>query len=190
MDIRIEKTEKAIKNAFIELRSKKELEKITIKELCQLACINKSTFYSHYNDIYALSDTLEMETAASIINSISHNREWSSENLDVFTRELCLSFVSHISLINILFSGKEQNRFANRLEAAIKEMFFQKHPECKNDPEKNILLSYCIQGAYYAYVNNQTADTDTLVRVIEHIAKALQPLYEFPSPAIRPEAGR
>ena len=33
MDIRIEKTEKAIRNAFIELRSGKPLEKITVKEL-------------------------------------------------------------------------------------------------------------------------------------------------------------
>ena len=36
MDIRIEKTEKAIKNAFLELRAKKPLEKITVKELCAL----------------------------------------------------------------------------------------------------------------------------------------------------------
>ena len=52
MDLRIEKTEKAIKNAFMELRSKKPLEKISVRELCALACINKSTFYSHYEDIY------------------------------------------------------------------------------------------------------------------------------------------
>ena len=48
MDIRIEKTERAIKNAFLELRSRKPLGKITVKELCSLAAINKSTFYSHY----------------------------------------------------------------------------------------------------------------------------------------------
>lgn len=44
MDLRIEKTERGIKNAFIELRSKKALEKITVKELCESAMINKSTF--------------------------------------------------------------------------------------------------------------------------------------------------
>ena len=56
MDLRIQKTEKAIKNAFLELRAGKPLEKITVKELCGLALINKSTFYSHYDDIYALSE--------------------------------------------------------------------------------------------------------------------------------------
>ena len=54
MDIRIEKTKTAIHNTFLELRSRKPLEKITIKELCEKAQINKSTFYSHYKDIYDL----------------------------------------------------------------------------------------------------------------------------------------
>ena len=65
MDLRVEKTEKAIKNAFIELRSQKPLEKITVKELCAEARINKSTFYSHYQDIYALSEAMEKETVSS-----------------------------------------------------------------------------------------------------------------------------
>mgnify|MGYP000260241491 CR=1 FL=1 len=70
MDIRIEKTERAIRNAFLELRAAKPLEKITVKELCSLACINKSTFYSHYKDIYDLSDQLETDVVASVIEAI------------------------------------------------------------------------------------------------------------------------
>ena len=45
MDIRIEKTKTAIHNTFLELRSKKPLEKITIKELCELTKISTSTAY-------------------------------------------------------------------------------------------------------------------------------------------------
>lgn len=75
MDIRIEKTERAIRNAFLELRAAKPLEKITVKELCSLACINKSTFYSHYEDIYALSQMLESETITTVIKIISSQQE-------------------------------------------------------------------------------------------------------------------
>ena len=64
MDLRIEKTERGIKNAFIELRSRKPLEKITVKELCESARINKSTFYAHYKDIYDLSDAMEEEVSS------------------------------------------------------------------------------------------------------------------------------
>ena len=44
MDIRIERTDRAIEDAFMELRAKSPLEKIKLKDLCALACINKSTF--------------------------------------------------------------------------------------------------------------------------------------------------
>ena len=84
MDLRIEKTEKGIRNAFIELRSRKPLEKITIKELCEHAYINKSTFYSHYKDIYDLSERMEEEVVSSITNSISV----SYTHLDVYKRQI------------------------------------------------------------------------------------------------------
>ena len=58
LDIRIEKTERAIKQAFMELRREKPVEKIRVKELCDRACINKSTFYAHYQDIYALANAM------------------------------------------------------------------------------------------------------------------------------------
>ena len=59
MDIRIARTDRAIEQAFMELREKNPLEKIKIKDLCAMACINKSTFYAHYEDIYALANALE-----------------------------------------------------------------------------------------------------------------------------------
>lgn len=176
MDLRIEKTKRAIRNAFIELRSKKPLEKITVKELCSLACINKSTFYSHYEDIYDLSDAMEQETVASIIQGIGHLEDYTLERSDEFTRELCLAFMSQITLIQIVFSGKEQNHLGNRLDRELKKLIFKKYPELEHDQESNILLSYCIQGAYHAYLNNPAADTDTFVKTIEKTVRCLRPL--------------
>ena len=40
MDLRTEKTRRSIINAFLELRAKKPLEKITVKELSEKAEIN------------------------------------------------------------------------------------------------------------------------------------------------------
>lgn len=177
MDIRIEKTEKAIKNAFLELRSKKALEKISVKELCELACINKSTFYAHYADIYALSEALEIETVNTIINSIPTSIDYSHINPEGFSRELCISFISHNSIINILFSGNDVGRLANHMETAIKERIFEKYPELRSNEEYNVLLSYCIHGAHYAYLNNQHIPIDRLISIIENIVRTLRPLY-------------
>ncbi len=51
MDKRIIKTRRAVFNAVFELAMEKELDKITVVELCDKAEINKSTFYLHYRSI-------------------------------------------------------------------------------------------------------------------------------------------
>lgn len=178
MDLRIEKTETAIRNAFLTLRARKALEKITVKELCGLARINKSTFYAHYPDLYALSDTLEEEVIQSVLDGIPHNQEYTPANPELFTKELCFSFLSHHSLITILFSGREQSQLPNRLEARIKETIFRKYPAFRGDAAKNIILSYCIQGAYHSFINNQDTERDTLIDVICRIAKCIRSLYD------------
>ena len=58
MDLREKKTLRAIRTAFLQLRGQRPLEKITVKELCELAEISKATFYIHYRDLYDLSDRL------------------------------------------------------------------------------------------------------------------------------------
>ena len=177
MDIRIEKTEKAIRNAFLELRAAKPLEKITVRELCSLACINKSTFYSHYEDIYALSQTLESETITAVLTDISRQQEAPFKNPDVFTRNLYIALVSNHSLINILFSGTEKSHLGDCLEAELKRLIKEYFPEYQNDPEKDIMLSFCIQGCFHAYLNNQDKELDMLIRVSEVIVQKLAPLY-------------
>ena len=58
-DRRIRKTQHSLQEAFIQLVMEKELNQITIKELCARADINKSTFYLHYRDIYDLASSLK-----------------------------------------------------------------------------------------------------------------------------------
>lgn len=61
VDKRVFKTKLLIMNAFKQLIETKRLEKITVKEITDIACINKTTFYRHFEDIYALVDHVENE---------------------------------------------------------------------------------------------------------------------------------
>ncbi|MDE6432613.1 MAG: hypothetical protein K2L07_00115 [Lachnospiraceae bacterium] len=58
-DRRVRKTKKAIQDVFCEMTKEKNLNEITVKELCAEADINKSTFYLHYHDIYDLADQIQ-----------------------------------------------------------------------------------------------------------------------------------
>lgn len=52
-------TESLIRQAFTALLVEKPIQHITVKELCQRAGVNRSTFYAHYVDIYDLLAKLE-----------------------------------------------------------------------------------------------------------------------------------
>ena len=57
-----QKTRNIIKKTFAEMLSeKKELAKISVSELVRRADINRGTFYSHYDDIYAVAEDYENE---------------------------------------------------------------------------------------------------------------------------------
>lgn len=69
-DRRIRRTENAIQTAFVKLIMEKDINKITVKELCERADINKSTFYLHYHDIYDLAEQFRQSFATRICNIV------------------------------------------------------------------------------------------------------------------------
>lgn len=69
MDRRVRKNQTAIMNAFVQLVSEKEFDKITINEIAERADVNRGTVYSHYSDKY---DLLEKY----IDNQLTHLMEY------------------------------------------------------------------------------------------------------------------
>ena len=149
MDIRIEKTDRAIEKAFMELRARQPLEKIRIKDLCTLAKVNKSTFYAHYEDIYELSSRLENKLIHVILDSVP----------------------------NVGLTAARQGIFANCIEKGLRDRLAAKDPAFAADPDRGILLSFCVQGCFYAFANNSgQMDVEHLVDLLAVIAKAAQSL--------------
>lgn len=56
-----EETKKHIESIFISLYKEKEINEISVTELCKKAKINRRTFYNHYEDIYILRKDIECE---------------------------------------------------------------------------------------------------------------------------------
>ncbi len=49
-DLRVLRTRKTIKEAFVELMEEKGFDAITVKDITTRAGINRGTFYAHYQD--------------------------------------------------------------------------------------------------------------------------------------------
>ena len=84
MDLRVIKTKKNIRDAFLKLRAENPPEKIRVTELCKVATINKRTFYKYYQDIYSLSEELENEIFDAIMNNFEDKKIYpAAENIGV-----------------------------------------------------------------------------------------------------------
>lgn len=170
MDLRSEKTNKNIVDAFLKLRSTKSIEKITIKELSELAYINKTTFYRHYEDIYALSDTIENDLIEKCVASITDtNSLVSKEGLN----SLLATFISYKDSFKIIFSGSRKDIAIHKFHDALLNKILQQHPEFNNDNEKKILITTMIYGSFNAYQVHQDIDLDTISSCIIKLFKIL-----------------
>ncbi len=165
MDLRVKRTLKSIKEAFYQIRKKKPIKKISVKELSETAMINKATFYLHYKDVYDLSDKLETELISDVIDSVrKYDLRKGKTEFRLFAENLSRELVAHSKEIGIFISGDDdENDFINHLEDKIKEYIFTTFPNIPNNNEINIILTLFIQGSYHAHIRNKTIDPEILI---------------------------
>lgn len=52
LDLRIQKTYKALNESFLQLLKEKRFDHITVSEICSRASVRRATFYKHFGDKY------------------------------------------------------------------------------------------------------------------------------------------
>lgn len=78
-DRRVIKTKRAIRNAFAALMAEKDLNDITIKDISDVADINRKTVYNYYGGIHEILDEIENELVSSfekVIQEIDFPAIW------------------------------------------------------------------------------------------------------------------
>lgn len=95
-------TKMLLKTSLIELMHEKNINQISIKEICEQADLNRSTFYLHYTDQYALLEHIEneiMDTTFEYLQDVGPKLDTLSyvetfllyvkDNADIFETLLC-----------------------------------------------------------------------------------------------------
>ncbi|MBS7401075.1 MAG: TetR/AcrR family transcriptional regulator [Eubacteriales bacterium] len=77
-DLRIQKTRRDLRKVILELLKQNPLEKISVKEICDRAMVNRITFYKYYEDKYLLLDDALNEIKDTLLNSVSRNEKFTS----------------------------------------------------------------------------------------------------------------
>lgn len=100
MDRRIKYTKKIITETFLSLLEEKEINKITVSEICKLADINRATFYRYYIDIYDLLDKIEQEFVEELKSTPNEDDYSIKNNL----KDILTVFYNNKKLVKLLFN--------------------------------------------------------------------------------------
>ncbi|MFD1179626.1 TetR/AcrR family transcriptional regulator [Paenibacillus puldeungensis] len=116
-DRRVKYTKMVIKESLIKFLKQKHFSKITIKEICEDADVNRATFYKHYLDQYDLLHQIQKEVVDDItgyLRSYDKNSkeapkemivnvlDYINENVELFDVLLNSDSTFYQDLINIL----------------------------------------------------------------------------------------
>jgi AcrR family transcriptional regulator len=173
MDLRMVKTRRQIKDAFLKLRERHMPEKIKVKDICDLAQINKTTFYNHYTDSMELSNEID-EHAIDKILSAFPTREQLLADPKAYMTELLQTLERESAHLKTVFRGKH-----DVLCAELEERLYRLCSGLTDGFENQICLSFSIGGFVRVVKDYLFADTKYNVeQVAEHSAQMVDALIQ------------
>ena len=109
------RTKKMIRTAFMELlEEKKEIETISVTELAERADLSKSTFYYHYEDIFAVAEEIENELFDKL-----------SSVLDQIKNGQPTDYDTHIKVV-ISFLKENEEMYRKTISSSYSQLFMEK----------------------------------------------------------------
>ncbi len=117
VDTRVQYTKSALKKALLQLLEQKAISKVSIKELCETAKLNRGTFYLHYTSPEDILDEIEQDF-------LKENRElfenYFSEDRDRNLMDKIFDYISqNRDICEVLMGSNANLHFTDK----IKEMF-------------------------------------------------------------------
>ncbi|MFB0920406.1 MAG: TetR/AcrR family transcriptional regulator [Oscillospiraceae bacterium] len=111
-DRRVTYTKMVLKKSLLELIYEKPVNKITVKEICEKADINRATFYSHFNDVYDMLDQIENELYGTIKHTL--DKGWRANSLTELLTGVCTDLKLNEDVCKAILSENGDKDFLNR----------------------------------------------------------------------------
>lgn len=145
-DPRVRKTKKALQEGLSEIMIRKELRKITVKELCIKSDIHRATFYSHYKDIYDLYEQIE----DSVVKDLKEIMDKQKNGMTEFFRHVVEYIINNKSVCKMVFRNDYDTKFfsdlTNFLEKSVSDEWKEVYGDHAVGFKMNLYSVYHISG--------------------------------------------
>lgn len=136
----VDRTKSNIKTAFAELLGeKKNMECITVSELVARANIAKSTFYNHYDDVYAVAEEFENELIGKLSDVLDEIEAQHASEYEVYIRKVIGFLKINEEVYRKAILSPDVRFFIEKLKAVMSKKIFEESsalPFSKNSAQR------------------------------------------------------
>ena len=111
MNQRIALTKKLLKSSLIEMLQEQPIYQISIRELCQRAEINRSTFYKYYGSQFDLLSEMEQDLLANIESTLVSQVGYSENVIE----QILVYLEKNIDFVRLLLNSNVDPEFPQKL---------------------------------------------------------------------------
>lgn len=176
LDRRKKYTRMVLKDSLMTLLKTKQLSSITVKEICEEADVNRSTFYAHYQDSFDLMEQIEEELISDLTTYMKqYNFEEKEEESLQMTEKLLEYIASRYDTVQILLNENNDPSFERRIMKVVQQ-FLMKNRQHQHDVDSDIsqyagtfLIGGGINVIKHWLANNMDQPIDQIARLINSI---------------------
>ena len=166
-DRRVRRTKKLLTQALTELLQKKQVNEITVKELTDLADMNRGTFYMYYKDIFDMLEKIEDELFQKLdVIAQTHEHGDPTQQVKPILLDLFRFIEENQEMCRVLLSPNGDMNVLHRLYEAIRERsleIWKDQMGSLGEEEFDYRYSFVIfgcAGMIRAWVNRNCQETD------------------------------
>lgn len=172
---RVALTKRYVRESLLAILRDKSLHKVSIRELCERAGINRSTFYNHYGSQYDVLDEMARDYLVSIERTIAaadmRDRQSVVQRVTLVLRYMR----DNLALSRMLINNQLDGTFSERLFSLPKvgEMLEEALRDVESETERRAVVLFAIHGSYRLLQEWINAEEQTAAREEAELILAL-----------------
>ena len=178
-DLRVRKTRKLLKECLIRLLKEKRVQDITVRELTDMADLNRGTFYLHYKDVFDLLEKTEAELMDEFNSLVmSYDAKDLKQHPALVFDDIFALVYDNADLVEILMGENGDLSFVNRLKQLVREKCLRDWMEVfrSGDPQVfeayfSFIVSGCVGLVQYWIQNGRKESPRQMASLTERIIK-------------------
>jgi len=171
MDARKRYTQMVLKQSFLKLLKEKPVNKITVKEVCALAQLNRATFYAHYSDCFALMESIENELIDAFEESLRYVNSFDvTDQNQAACRVLILGNTNSTVLLRMIALAKKDSI-----------AYWRKELPNASETELEMMYTHLSNGLMHVVVEGYDKySKEEMIRFVNRVVKASLSLFQSP----------